>query len=189
MRDQFKELEDGTCGCGDDGIPGLACGDAAPPAFQCNCRNCLRKIRRVDPTSAKPQAKTVVIKMPRTASAAAETVDVTGLSTRSGLLLSLQSLPWLLEYLRAEIQERPAVGQSSDDVWKTSSTPSIYWDQYNICWIARKRTASGVVVLTLQFPVRKRMRTVGDALHGLTFEEAKQYAWQELKEFVDSWHG
>ena len=129
---------------------------------------------------------TRVIKMPRTASAAAETVDVTGLSKGKVLLLSLQILLWLLEYLRAEIQERPAVGQSSDDVWKTSSTSSICWDRYNLRWIARKRTASGDGVLTLQFPVRKRMRTVGDSLHGLTRGEAKRIARQELVDFLFS---
>ena len=65
------------------------------------------------PTKAEPMAQ--VIKMRPTASTDAETVDVTVVIRRKTLLLSLQNLPWLLEYLRAEIEEVPAVEETSDD--------------------------------------------------------------------------
>ena len=83
------------------------------------------------PTKAEPMAK--VIKMRQTASADAETVDVTVVMRRKTLLLSLQNLPWLLEYLRAEIEEVPAVGETSGDDEKTSVGSRIFWDSHNSC--------------------------------------------------------
>ena len=69
----------------------------------------------IDKTPAKAEIIAKVIKVRATASADAETVDVTVVYRRKSVLLRLQDLPWLPEYLRSEIEQVPAVGEMSDD--------------------------------------------------------------------------
>ena len=52
-------------------------------------------------------------------------------------------------------------------------------DFHNSCWVARKKTQSGEL-LVKKGSVERRMRTVGDALHGLSRDEAKRAVREEL---------
>ena len=123
-----------------------------------------------------------VIQMQRTASAAAETVDMRVVVRKRSLFLSAQDLPWLFEYLRCEMEDGPAIEEDSDDD-NISARKSIFWDFHNSCWVAHKKTADGELLEKKGYALR-RMRTVGDALHGLTRDEAKRAVHDELRGWI-----
>ena len=169
-----------THGRGDDMMDGLDYEDDLP-AVSTPIRRKASKRKAgdlvqcdIDKTPTKRADGTLqVIKMRATASAVAETVDVTAVMRRKQLLLRLQDLPWLLEYLHSEIEQVPAVGEDSEDDKGSVSTTTIFWDFHNGCYTARKKSASGEPLIKRGY-VEKRMRTVGDVLHGLDRDEAKK---------------
>ena len=187
MRQKFTEKGQVTCthGSGADPMAELGYGD--DDAAVSTPRP--RKRRRGGPeaelehdlekTPSKVGAMAKVIQMQRTASAAAETVDVRVVVRKRSLFLSAQDLPWLFEYLRREMEDGPAIEEDSDDD-KISARKSIFWDFHNSCLVAHKKTADGEL-LVKKGPIERRMRTVGDALHGLTRDEAKRAVHDELR--------
>ena len=74
------------------------------------------------------------------------------------------------------------IEEDADDV-KVSAHACIFWDFHNGSWVARKKLPDGRVVQK-RGPVERRMRSVGDALHGLTRDQAKQSAHDELHEWL-----
>ena len=136
----------------------------------------------LEKTPQKDASKAKVVQMQRTASAAAETVGVTVAVRKQRLFLGVQDLPWLFEYLRAELEDGPAIEEDDEDDKddKDGGRERIYWDFHNSCWFARKKTPDGEVLTKKGF-IERRMRTVGDALHGLTRDEAKRAVHEELR--------
>ena len=181
----------GTCGRGDDMMDGLEYEDDLP-AVSTPTRRKASKRKAGDPvqcdidkTPTKRADGTLqVIKMRATASAVAETVIVTAVVRRKQLLLRLQDLPWLLEYLHSEIEQVPAVGEDSEDDKASVSTTTIFWDFHNGCYTARKKSASGEPLIKRGY-VTERMRTAGDVLFGLDRDEAKKVVKQELIDWLD----
>ena len=82
------------------------------------------------PSKVGPEPK--VIQMQRTASVAAEAVDVRVVVRKRSLFLSVQDLPWLFEYLRREMEDGPAIEEESDGD-KISDRKRIFWDFHNGC--------------------------------------------------------
>ena len=89
-----------------------------------------------------------------------------------------------MDYVRQEMEEVPAVDEASDDE-KTSASQCLFWDFHNVCWVARKKTADGEM-LTKKGYVERRLKTVGDALHGLAREQAKHMVHEELYDWLNA---
>ena len=66
---------------------------------------------------------------------------------------------------------------------KDPAKTSPCWDFHNDCWLARKSTRDGKVIVK-RGPVNRRMQTIGDALHGLSRSEAKQVVYDELRAWM-----
>ena len=192
MRTKFnEELAMGTHGGGVDLMAGLDYNDEDAGVATPRPRK-KRKAAGTDaateqfiektPSKAPQVAK--VIKMRPFASADAETVNVTLMVSRRRLLLSLPNLPWLMDYLRQEMEEVPAVDEASDDE-KTKASQCLFWDFHNVCWVARKKTADGEMLIKKGY-VERRLKTVGDALHGLAREEAKRIVHEELYDWLNA---
>ena len=179
-----------TRGSGGDLMSELVYEDAAMVA----CHTPVRKKRRVNPrdpagedVSSSPQKKGMTpirIRMKETASSAEETVDVSVVLRKKELLLDVAALPWLLGYLQREMEDGPVIAEDDDDEKKPRGE-CIYWDFHNSSWVARATTPDGESRMR-RAPITARMREVADALHGLSRAEAKQAAYEELREWVTS---
>lgn len=190
MREKFAEKRQfiGTCGSGGDIMADLGYEDDS--AAECSTPS--RKRRQNGPASALELALATTpekgaltpkaIQMQLTASVVSETVDVKVVVRKRGLFLDVLALPWLFEYLRREMTDGPVIEEDSEDD-QDAGRACVYWDFHNDCWLARKKTADGQFIVK-RGPVERRMRTVGDALHGLTRDQAKRAVHDELRE----WH-
>ena len=162
-----------------DLMSALGYDEEATPKTPPRKRRC-RAVRTDDAKDSPPKTSRTVrtVAMRSSASAAAETVSVDVVVRGKGLYLDVRALPWLFERLREELTCGPDVDDSGSED-KDQAASLLYWDFCNDCWVARKKMSDGAVV-TKRGYILRRMRSVDDALHGMTRDEAKQVVHNEL---------
>ena len=133
------------------------------------------KVKRV----AKGQ-QIISIEVPAQASSVEEKRVVRAMEYRNKLMLERDALPWLLKYIRAEM-ESGSVPPVEDGDFSSGSQPdcSIYWDFRDDCWIAEARGRDSECKKR-RGPVTSRLANKEDECFGMSRAKAKKHVYGEL---------
>jgi hypothetical protein len=134
-----------------------------------------KKQLRRDTSSSVSEVVVVMMKACPGASADAEDTQVLILTQGTKMLMEVNALPWLLNYLMDELES-----SGVDPVLESpkKSEPAIWWDFRDECWAGRFKTPDGGHTRKTA-SVRWRMgdgRDLGD----MSFEQAKSVVYDEF---------
>ena len=122
-----------------------------------------------------------MVQVPESATARGKNISVfAALDERRRLWLHVDSLRWLIQYIRDEkenggvapVEEAPAVAEEPE--------PRIYWNFRDDSWTARAQAKDGKWVRTSRGVKRRRKDGIED------FQLAKQRVYEELEKWVDA---
>ncbi|MCP4243111.1 MAG: hypothetical protein GY772_21365 [bacterium] len=150
-------------------------GDSASPDSGKKAR---RRRRTVGATVEAPVKVSMAAKAPEMHPDEKASVEVLLLNSALQLWVHVDSLAWLLEFLRDQTRTAgvPAVAARAGATRPPSApAPGISWDFRDDAWVA-----SGTERDRKAIYVRKRTRTKGDPLFGMEWEAAKAHAYEEL---------
>ena len=120
----------------------------------------------------------VVVRMKQSATASDEELhDVRVVLQGKTLLLGVSSVPWLIGYLMEEMEDEGVAMEAEASADAEPGPGTIYWDFRDESWVAKVRTHWSYLVK--RFPIRSRMQTPGDPLHGMSRKDAKEAAEKE----------
>ena len=122
----------------------------------------------------------VTVRMNKTATLSPEKLqDVRVVLRGKALLLGVSSVPWLMGYLVQEMEDGGVAVDVEASVDAEPGAGTIFWDFRDEAWVAKVRTDTGEYI-TKRAAIKSRMRTPGDSLHGMSRNEAKEAAREEL---------
>ncbi|MCP4241666.1 MAG: hypothetical protein GY772_13985 [bacterium] len=150
-------------------------GELASPGSASKVRQRRRAAR---PTVEAPVKLSMAAKAPELHLEEKAAVEVVVLNSAQQRWLNVESLPWLLEFLRdqtasggvAAVPPRSDAGRP-----RTAPDPGISWDFRDDAWVAVTENQERRAIY-----VRKRTRTEGDPLFAMDWEAAKSQAYAEL---------
>ena len=123
-------------------------------------------------------AAPVVVRMKQTATTSPEQLhDVRVVLRGKALLLGVSSVPWLIGYLMQEMEDGGVAMEAEASADAEPGPGTVYWEFRDESWVAKVRTHWSYLVK--RFPIRSRMQTPGDPLHGMGRKEAKEAAHEE----------
>jgi hypothetical protein len=133
-----------------------------------------KQIKRVTSSSGS-EVVVVLMKASPGASADAEDTQVMVILQATKMLMEVNALPWLLNYLMDELET-----SGVDPVLETPKKhePNIWWDFRDECWAGRFKTPNGGQTRKTA-SVRWRMSD-GRDLCDMSFEEAKSVVYNEI---------
>jgi hypothetical protein len=133
-----------------------------------------KRVRR-DTTSSGSEVVVALMKASPEASADAEDTKVLIIMQATKMLMEVNALPWLLNYLMDEL-ETSGVDPVLESPKKSEAT--IWWDFRDECWAGRFKTPNGGLTRKTA-SVRWRMGD-GRDLCDMTFQEAKTVVYNEF---------
>ena len=154
--------------------------DEFPPATTPQKRQ--RRVKGPAPDASVTAEEPTLVHMKSTPSAIAEERPVWACRTGRNLMIDLDSLPWLVTYLKEEIDTSgvPAVVPESPP----KDEPSIWWDFRDECWCGRLYGEG----IRKTLGVRRRMAEGRDLAH-LGFADAKAAVHQEMVALLSGTRG
>ena len=137
--------------------------------------------RRAKKDSASVAAETLtckLVKVPRSPTDRDSKVSIFALlDARGRLWLSVDAVPWLVDYVRAQ-KESGGVAPVVDEASVVAETTRIYWNFRDDCWTARARCVDGTWMQTTRGIKRRQNH------EQLNFPEAKQAVYVSLQSWV-----
>ena len=101
---------------------------------------------------------------------------------KTKLYIQVDALSWLVNYVKAEMDSGGVSPVIGEDLGEAAELGKVYWDFRDNAWVARVRSAEGVVVRARR-NVLNRTKVGRDLAH-LSFEDAKQTVYAELVAFA-----